>query len=79
MEIQIMTTTNTTTKQTPYERGFYDGSRGLTAAYYPPQPGNPYAEYSQGFDEGRIERDRLNSRPINPALKPETEDGKTTS
>jgi len=58
--------------QTPYQRGFYDGSRGLTAVYYPPQPGNPHVEYQRGFEEGGRERDRLNSRPINPALKPET-------
>lgn len=64
-----MTTTKNGTQQTPYQRGFYDGSRGLTAVYYPPQPGNPHAEYSRGFDEGRIERDRLNSRPVNTNLK----------
>lgn len=66
-----MTNTNPSTEPTPYERGFYDGSRGLTAAYFPPQPDNPHAQYSRGFDEGRRERNRLNNRPINPALKPE--------
>ena len=54
---------------TPYERGFYDGSRGLSATYYPPQTGNPADDYQRGFREGGCERDKLNNRPINPALK----------
>jgi len=62
-------------QQTSYERGFYDGSRGLTAAYYPQQEGNPHDEYQRGFREGSRERNKLNSRPINTALKPSFEIG----
>jgi len=56
-------------RQTPYHRGFYDGSRGLSPAYVPTC--NLRVQYGKGFEEGQRERDKLNARPINERLRPE--------